>query len=207
MVQNLKQRGRPRGFDLEEALKIVADRFRDGGFSATSLDDLARATGLNRPSLYAAFGDKKAMYLAALSNLKAGLEASFDRLEAAHSDLEAHASVLLDRSIDAYMAGPLGARGCLAIGTASAEAVMDADIRASLDDVLALIDRRIAMWFEDAGLSVVRAQLLSGTMHSLSVRARAGQPRETLQAIADEALKVLLGRGPSHVPTGEQRKA
>ena len=192
MVQNSRARGRPRSFDADQTLRIVADRFRDGGFAATSLDDLVRATGLNRPSLYAAFGDKKAMYLAALADLAESLEVSFDRLEAAHAGLNERAAVLLDRSIDAYLAGPVGARGCLAIGTASAEAVMDADIRAALERVLALIDRRIAAWFETSGLPAARAQLLAGVMHSLSVRARAGQPRETLRAIADEALAVLL---------------
>ena len=39
------------------------DVFWQDGFAATSLDDLSAATGLNRPSLYGAFGDKRALYL------------------------------------------------------------------------------------------------------------------------------------------------
>ncbi len=78
-----RPRGRPRGFDPEEALKAASERFRTLGYAATSLDDLAAATGLARPSLYAAFGDKKALYLAALARTHHRLEATFDALEAA----------------------------------------------------------------------------------------------------------------------------
>src|SRR3979411_3328129 len=58
-----KRRGRPRAYQPEIALGKALDLFRKGGFAATSLDDLSAATGMNRPSLYGAFGDKRELYI------------------------------------------------------------------------------------------------------------------------------------------------
>src|SRR3981189_1756501 len=58
-----KRRGRPRAYQPEVALGLALDLFRKGGFAATSLDDLSAATGMNRPSLYSAFGDKRELYI------------------------------------------------------------------------------------------------------------------------------------------------
>src|SRR5215472_428437 len=58
-----KRRGRPRAYQPEVALGKALELFRKGGFAATSLDDLSAATGMNRPSLYGAFGDKRELYI------------------------------------------------------------------------------------------------------------------------------------------------
>src|SRR5712672_4632879 len=58
-----KRRGRPRAYQPEIALGKALDLFRKDGFAATSLDDLSAATGMNRPSLYGAFGDKRELYI------------------------------------------------------------------------------------------------------------------------------------------------
>ena len=58
---------RPREFDADDALERVTRVFWNRGFEHTSLDDLCAATGLGRSSLYAAFGDKRALYLKALA--------------------------------------------------------------------------------------------------------------------------------------------
>src|SRR3979411_1834040 len=58
-----KRRGRPRAYRPEVALGKALDLFRKDGFAATSLDDLSAATGMNRPSLYGAFGDKRELYI------------------------------------------------------------------------------------------------------------------------------------------------
>ncbi|PTB24471.1 TetR family transcriptional regulator [Paraburkholderia caribensis] len=60
-----RARGRPRAYDADDALSNATDAFWLGGYSGTSLDTLSDATGMNRPSLYAAFGDKHALYLPA----------------------------------------------------------------------------------------------------------------------------------------------
>src|ERR1700759_14188 len=58
-----KRRGRPRAYEPDIALGKALALFRTAGFAATSLDDLSRATGINRPSLYGAFGDKRELYI------------------------------------------------------------------------------------------------------------------------------------------------
>src|SRR3984885_9545850 len=70
MVQNTavpRRRGRPRAYDPAVALQRALETFWKGGYSGTSLDDLAAATGMNRPSLYAGFGDKRSIYMKALT--------------------------------------------------------------------------------------------------------------------------------------------
>src|SRR5579862_265007 len=54
--------GRPRAFDLEKALHRAMQVFWRKGYLGTSLSDLTEAMGINRPSLYAAFGNKKALF-------------------------------------------------------------------------------------------------------------------------------------------------
>lgn len=57
-----KRRGRPPAYDRDEALAGAGDAFWRGSYAATTLDDLTAATGMNRPSLYAAFGDKQRLF-------------------------------------------------------------------------------------------------------------------------------------------------
>src|SRR5258708_15962311 len=58
-----KRRGRPRAYQPDVALGKALDLFRKDGFAATSLDDLSAATGMNRPGLYAAFADKRELFI------------------------------------------------------------------------------------------------------------------------------------------------
>src|SRR3954465_13551570 len=59
----VKRRGRPRAYEPDVALAQALALFRRDGYAATSLDDLSAATGMNRPSLYGAFGDKRSLYI------------------------------------------------------------------------------------------------------------------------------------------------
>ena len=189
-----RNRGRPRSFDADLTLKQVYKIFRSNGYAGTSLDDIAQVTGLNRPSLYAAFGDKRTMYLAAVGMVRDSVVASADRLDAADLGLRATLDRWLKGSVEAYLAGDNGPGGCLAICTAVAESVSDAEIRSSLEQVLSVLDERVARWFELAGDPdpVGRARLVAAVIHSMSIRARAGQPREVLDAMADDALAYLV---------------
>src|ERR1044072_6299503 len=57
------RRGRPRAYEPEVELARALDVFWKEGFAATSLDDLSAATGMNRPSLSRALGDKRELYI------------------------------------------------------------------------------------------------------------------------------------------------
>lgn len=79
-----ERRGRPRNFDADAALEKALAVFLRLGYDATSLDDLTEAMGINRPSLYAAFGNKASLYNAALQLYAAkGMEQMLAELRAA----------------------------------------------------------------------------------------------------------------------------
>ena len=64
--------GRPRSFDIDRALDRALQVFWRKGYEGTSLSDLTKAVGVNRPSLYAAFGDKEALFRKALDRYLTG---------------------------------------------------------------------------------------------------------------------------------------
>ena len=64
--------GRPRAFDTEEALDRALKVFWRKGYEGASLSELTKAMGINRPSLYAAFGDKEALFGKALERYERG---------------------------------------------------------------------------------------------------------------------------------------
>ncbi len=186
-------RGRPRGFDPEQALKAAGERFRTQGFAATTLDDLVDATGLARPSLYAAFGDKRALYLAALAAVSARLELTFDRLEAAQLPKGALLEAIFANTIHGYLTGERAPSGCVMVSTATAEAVNDPEIRAALRTFLTMQDDRMTALFDKAWIARPRAaaRLVMSVLHSLSVRARAGTPPAELEAIAADCIALI----------------
>ncbi len=188
-----RPRGRPRGFDPADVLKAASERFRTHGFAGTSLDDLVDATGLARPSLYAAFGDKRAIYLAALKRTYDWSSRGFDRLIAQDLPISESLTLMLGSIIDGYMSGECGPAGCIAISTAATSAVDDPEIRDWLASFLKLEDDRIAELLTARGdpHALAHAHIVSAVMHSLSVRARAGAGREELDAIARECVELV----------------
>jgi TetR/AcrR family transcriptional repressor of nem operon len=111
---------RPRSFDPDEALDLARDVFWRKGFQGTSLDDVTAATGLAKPSLYAAFGDKNALFLKVLDRYHARIIASAERIL---SDGPS-ARDAIERWLTGFVpfcSGVRGSRGCLSINTAAEE--------------------------------------------------------------------------------------
>jgi TetR/AcrR family transcriptional regulator, copper-responsive repressor len=185
-----RKRGRPRAYDPGKALSALTDAFWEKGFQGASLDDLAAAAGMNRPSLYAAFGDKKAMYLEALGRIRAQVNAGLDSLlSAGLKPREALLQFYL-RALPVYLSGERGPRGCLTICTASVEAATDADIRAALARMLDDIDTKLARFFPQK--EQAKGQIAAAVLHSLAVRARAGQSPRSLKALTVVAVATLM---------------
>lgn len=184
-----RKRGRPRAYDPSAAFAALTDAFWEKGFQGASLDDLAAATGMNRPSLYAAFGDKKAMYLEALARIRAQVNAGLDAILAAGLKPREALLRFYLQALPVYLSGERGPRGCLTICTASVEAATDADIRAALARMLDDIDWKLARLFPPAEKS--KGPLAAAILHSLAVRARAGHSPRNLKALAEAAVETL----------------
>jgi AcrR family transcriptional regulator len=196
------KRGRPRSFDAEEVLTRARDVFWAGGFSGSSLDDLGAAMAMNRPSLYNAFGDKSRLYLTTLARYSAESLALIRQMLAPERPLAEGLSRLYGRAIASYLAGENGARGCFLIGTAATEAVTSPEVRRLLHDSLAAFEQafegrlRIAAKTGEIAKEadpVLLARMASAILHSLAVRARAGETRAVLDAIAEGGVAMICG--------------
>jgi len=197
-----RRRGRPRAYDPQAALQRAMDAFWGAGYSATSLDDISAATGMNRPSLYAAFGDKHALYLETLARYwRISLQATREAL-ASDRPLEEALMLAYEAALDIYFSGDGRPRGCFVVGTAVTETVEDAQIRDSVAAGLRAIDADFEARLrlgqargelngdaDPAGLAV----LASATMHTIAIRARAGIPRPELRALARKAVTTICG--------------
>jgi AcrR family transcriptional regulator len=203
MVQNsTKRRGRPPAYVPEVALARATKAFWETGYAATSLDDLALATGMNRPSLYGAFGDKHALYLKALAAYwDAGRTGLADAL-APERPLREGLRRVYALALDLYFPADGQPRGCFLIGTATTEAMRDADVRTTLGEALREIDAafeaRLRLAQERGELAAgsdprILAQLASATLHTLALRSRAGASRAELEALADGAVALICG--------------
>lgn len=201
MVQNSdetpRRRGRPRSFDPNDVLGAAGERFRTHGYAGTSLDDLVDATGLQRPSLYAAFGDKRAIYLAALDRTIERAGRGFDRLIAADLPLRDSLQTMFRTVIDGYLTGEAGPSGCIMVSTSATSAVDDAEVRARLAAFLKMEDDKIEQLLVARGdpRAPAHARLVTGIIHSLSVRARAGASRDELDALAADCVAMIAGEG------------
>ena len=203
MVQNKKAvRGRPRAYDPQTALLRATDAFWRNGYAGTSLDDIAAATGMNRPSLYAAFGDKQRLYLQALTNYWHLRFVEIRAALAGDQPLEAALLGVYEAALSLYFSGYERPRGCFVIGTAVTEAVEDTEIRNSLAAGIQAFDDDFAARFrrgqEQGELKsqadpTALAVLATATMHTIAIRARAGIPRSDLLELARKAVRVICG--------------
>jgi AcrR family transcriptional regulator len=196
-----KRRGRPRAYEPEVALAKALDLFRKDGFAATSLDDLSAATGMNRPSLYGAFGDKRELYIKSYQRYRADARAAMADIFRTELPIKKRLARIFAVALDIYLSGEEGPRGCFTVMTAASEAVADPQIRAMVLEGFTELDKAFAACFriakEKGELSasadpVVLAQLASATIHTIAIRARAQVPRRELEAIVKGAIDIMV---------------
>src|SRR5471030_1269624 len=195
-----KRRGRPRAYEPEVALGRALDLFRKDGFAATSLDDLSAATGMNRPSLYGAFGDKRELYIKSYQRYRADARAAMIDIFRDQLPIRERLERIYAAALDIYLSGEAGPRGCFTVMTAASEAVADPDIRKLVLEGFFELDKAFAACFrlakENGELSPsadpqVLALLASATIHTIAIRARAQVPRNELEAIVKGAIEVM----------------
>jgi AcrR family transcriptional regulator len=183
---------------MDAALDRALEVFWRNGFQAASLADLTEAMGLNKPSLYAAFGDKQALYLKALDRyltlqvvrLAELLDAEPDGQQAVARFLHATAAMLTDPKLPG---GCFVINGVADCGAAATPPEIEASLRKTLQGNEAKLRERIeraqregqlANDADPGSLATLYAVLLAG----LGVQAKSGARRARLDAAIDAAM-------------------
>ena len=196
-----KGRGRPRAYDPDKALRAALLVFAEKGYGATSLDLLSEATGMNRPSLYSAFGDKKAIYRKALIASQVGMRDLFKNKLFGGGTLEEDLLNFFRSLIELYQnADGAGALGCPTICTATAEACREPEIQADLSTAMSKLEGAYRKRFDIAvkqeghtkSESIPKSQLAAAIQHSLAIRTRAGISDEDAEQFITDAVQLLL---------------
>jgi AcrR family transcriptional regulator len=205
--------GRHREFELEAVLDAALSVFWRKGYEGTSYADLTEATGLERPSLYAAFGNKEALFRQALARyderylhyIPEALQLPTSREVAAHIVYKA---VELNTRYPDHT-GCLGINGALA-GSDDAEPV-----RRALVEFRSAGQDRLRERFERAksegdlpktAKPDVLAAFLMTVTQGIAVQAKAGASRAMLDAVAEQALSTWPTANSSSRHVGRRRR-
>jgi AcrR family transcriptional regulator len=188
---------RPRSFDSDQALDLARDVFWRKGFQSTSLDDITAATGLAKPSLYAAFGDKNALFLKILDRYQASIVANAERILSEGPS----ARDAIERWLTGFVpfcSGVRGSRGCLSVNTAADGANDQKEVRnrverfnRKLEQLLSKRLRADRAQFSDAFDPDVAAHTIMAIYLGLMVLAKDAPDAARVRATLNQALKLL----------------
>jgi AcrR family transcriptional regulator len=190
-----RPRGRPRSFDTGQVLERVRGVFLAKGFAGASLDELAEAAGLNRPSLYAAFGDKEQLYIHTLRFYGERSLAALDSVLDGPGTIQQRLARMYMGSIDLYTAPP-DRPGCMIVGTAAVEAPTHPRIAEVAAELLAGIEGRLEAAFAASDLPrdpppAARARMAGAILYGIAIRARIGVRTSELRAFANAMVPVI----------------
>ncbi|WP_433889195.1 TetR/AcrR family transcriptional regulator [Streptomyces sp. CA-111067] len=190
-------------FDMDTALDAAMVQFWRDGYADTSLDDLSRATGLNRSSIYASLGDKDALFLRCLDRYAARYGARYDTaLSAPEADADSDTDdgplAAVRRFFDvtlARIADPDLPDGCLIAQSAMAVPVLSPGVAAHAKEALGLQHTRLRAALKagrlDDGEADRFAVHVAAVNQSLAVMSRAGATPAQLAAIVSVTLDAL----------------
>ena len=193
--------GRPLSFDREAALEQAMLVFWRFGYETSSIVDLTTAMGVTAPSLYAAFGDKKRLFLEATQRYAgdpAAMAQAFDRADTA---LEAARGLLIAAAT--AFTGEATPRGCLLASATASGSAASADVQQSIAGIRAdiadrlrdRIGRDVAAGILGGDIDVAGlAGMVMAVIQGMSVLARDGTDRAGLLAIVACALQAWPAR-------------
>ena len=190
--------GRPRSFDIDRALDRALQVFWRKGYEGTSLADLTKAVGVNRPSLYAAFGDKEALFRKAFERYLNG-PAAYTREALKEPTARAVIARLLRGAADLNTA-PRNPGGCLMVQGALACGAAGDSIRQELAAYRAAGEAALRRRFERAKSEgdlpatanpADLARYVATIVYGMAVQAAGGASRDKLQHVIEMALQSL----------------
>jgi AcrR family transcriptional regulator len=192
--------GRPRGFDVDQALDRAVEVFWRQGYEGASLSDLTEAMGINKTSMYKAFGNKRDLFDKALARY-AQIDMAYARRALAAPTARQVAETFLRENIEAVTA-PDRPAGCFSIQSGLSCGPANADVSATLararkagEDAMrdrfrrAIREGDLAPDIDPDGL----ARYIMTVSEGLAVHAAAGTTREDLARVVDLALRALPG--------------
>jgi AcrR family transcriptional regulator len=188
-------RGRPRGFEREAALDAALTEFWRHGYEAASIASLTKAMGINPPSLYAAFGDKRQLFAQAVQRY-AQTHGDYGTRALAEPTARAAVETML-RLAAAEYADPGHPPGCLVIDGATNTTEASQDVSALLREFREGTKNAIAQKIAAdarAGLlptdvdAPALAMFYCAVLQGMSTQARDGASREELLRAVDIAL-------------------
>jgi AcrR family transcriptional regulator len=189
--------GRPRGFDADRALDRALAIFWRDGYEGASLPALTKAMGINRPSLYAAFGNKETLFRKALARYDRG-PAGYTYKALKQPTARGVVEALL-KGIVALLTKPQNPGGCLMVQGALACGENGKRVREELASQRAAgvvaIRRRFQRAIEEGDLSASAdasglARFVATVMHGLAVQAASGASRKELVRVKDMVLRM-----------------
>ena len=191
---------RPREFDIDKALDRALKVFWRKGYEGASLADLTEAMGINRPSLYAAFGSKAELFHKAIERYAEG-PAAYIREALAEPTARAVAERWLRGAVE-LLSDRRHPRGCLVVQGALACSAESESIRKELNARRAATEAALCRRFEQAikdgdlpadAHAADLARYLAMVTQGMAVQAAGGANREELQRVAQIALRAWPG--------------
>jgi AcrR family transcriptional regulator len=193
-------KGRPREFDVDDALDRALRVFWRRGYEGATLPNLTAAMGINRPSLYAAFGSKEELFRKALDRYVEG-PAAFVREALNEPTARAVAERLLGGTID-LVTDRRNPRGCLIVQGALACGETAESVRRELAARRVAGEVAVRQRFERARVdgdlpaeadAANLARYVVTVMRGMAIQAAGGASREDLRRVTELALQAWPG--------------
>ena len=190
--------GRPRGFDEDAALEAAMRVFWEKSYEGATIADLTGAMGISRSSMYAAFGNKEAVFHQVMERYRKG-RMSYIRQALAQSSLREVLARLVHGTAE-FLASPANPRGCLSIQGALA---CGTDAEPVKQEIIgwrksgeAALKKRLQQAHSEGELPAEIqpadfARYLSSVMAGLGVQAANGSTRAELRRVAEIALRCI----------------
>jgi TetR/AcrR family transcriptional regulator, copper-responsive repressor len=195
-------RGRPRQFDREKALAAAMRLFWERGFAGTSMSDLQSVMNINAPSLYAAFGDKRALFEASVDHYQTSCGAFAVRALAEQHTARAAVERLLREAAQIF-SDPALPHGCMVVCAAINCSADDEPVQLSLQkrrkQSEQMIRKRIERGVADGDVpatwdAAALASFVTTVFQGLSIQARDGGSRKTLDAVVTRSMQAWPDR-------------
>ena len=193
--------GRPRNFDIDAALETATHVFWEKGYDGASMKDLTEAMGINSPSLYSVFGDKKGLYIQTIQRyMNNDSCAPMDAFES-EADMEKAVRAFMKAALDNATQQPSGRLGCFMTNCVSTSVGTVEGSQELLREAIQSADNKLAARFDaekekgnlpETFPSMERARLMFDLRQGHVLRARAGISREAMEADLDYRVHMVL---------------